>query len=68
MQFLVNILTNIRNFLIEPIIRILPVYPAKTADNNIEGFTIASFSINEVGQTENIKINISRTFGALMTK
>lgn len=64
MQFSVNILANIRSVLIEPIMRILPVYPAKAADNNIEGFTIASFSINKDGQTENIKINISHPSGA----
>tara|TARA_R110001583_G_scaffold43801_3_gene139180 strand:+ start:230 stop:1453 length:1224 start_codon:yes stop_codon:yes gene_type:complete len=64
MQFSVNILASIRSGLIQPIMRILPVYPEKAVANDIEGFTIASFSINEDGRTENIKINISQPSGA----
>ncbi|MEW6996120.1 TonB family protein [Colwelliaceae bacterium BS250] len=64
MLFSVNILANIRSSLIKPIMRILPVYPEKAATDDIEGYAIASFSINEDGQTENIKINISQPAGA----
>lgn len=64
MQFSVNILDNFHSGLIKPIMRILPVYPEKAATNDIEGFAIASFSINEDGQTENIKINTSQPAGA----
>jgi len=60
MQFSLSILENIHSSLIKPIMRILPVYPENAATNDIEGFAIASFSINENGQTENIKINISQ--------
>ncbi|KGJ95238.1 M56 family metallopeptidase [Colwellia psychrerythraea] len=64
MQFSVHILENFHSGLIKPIMRILPVYPEKAASNDIEGFAIASFSINEDGQTENIKINTSQPAGA----
>ncbi|WP_462155555.1 energy transducer TonB [Pseudoalteromonas piscicida] len=34
------------------------------AASNIEGFAIASFSINKNGQTENVQINLSQPSGA----
>lgn len=64
MQSSVHTLENIGNSLIKPIMRVPPVYPQKAAANNIEGFAIASFSINEYGQTENIQINLSQPDGA----
>jgi len=63
MQLSVNILENFHHSLIKPIMRILPIFPVKAATNDIEGFAIASFSVNEYGQTENIKINISQPAG-----
>jgi len=70
MQFSVNKLASIGSSLvmpimpIMPIMRMLPVYPEEAAINDIEGFAIASFSINEDGQTENIKINLSQPSAA----
>lgn len=64
MQFSVTKLVKIGSSLVMPIMRMLPVYPDKAATNDIEGFAIASFSINEDGQTENIKINLSQPYGA----
>ncbi|WP_440906262.1 M56 family metallopeptidase [Catenovulum sp. SX2] len=62
-QFSVNTLANFTIDLVKPIMRILPAYPAQAAANDIEGFAIASFTINKNGQTENIQINLSQPVG-----
>ncbi|KJY91934.1 M56 family metallopeptidase [Pseudoalteromonas piscicida] len=64
MKSSVNTIENIGNSLIKPIMRVTPIYPQEAAASNIEGFAIASFSINKNGQTENVQINLSQPSGA----
>lgn len=64
MQASVSMLENGMNELVKPIMRILPSYPENAVSENIEGFAIASFSIGEDGQTNNIQISESLPEGA----
>lgn len=42
-----------------PIVRRNPRYPSKAAENGFEGFAVVSFTVNEEGETENIKSILS---------
>lgn len=64
MQSSINNLEQMANNLIKPIMRVVPIYPQQAVAKNIEGFAIASFSVNQQGQTENIQINASHPQGA----
>ena len=39
-----------------PLIRVAPQYPARAIENKVEGYVILSFTVNEKGTTENVKV------------